>query len=96
MRYRPFRKNDVEHLKLFDVNDLPEEDQERKKSRKQQDMHAQRISETASSFPCETSSVQHDHVTAIHIKMHNENDEMKLQNEDYLICTLYNTNEQWK
>ena len=96
MRYRSFRKNDIEHLKLFDVNDLPTEDQKRKKYRTNQDMHAQRISETASSFPCETSSVQNDHVKAMNIKKHNENDEMKLQNEDYLICTLYRTNVQWK
>ena len=89
MRYRSPREIDVEHQKLFDVSDLPEEDQKWQTYRTYQDMHAQRISETASSFPCETSTVQNDHVTAIKIKMHNENDEMKLQNEDYLICTLY-------
>ena len=40
--YRSLRKTDVENEKLFDVNDLPEADQKWKKSRKYQDMHAQR------------------------------------------------------
>ena len=57
--YRLLRKTDVENDKLFDVNDLPKAEQKWKRYRKK--MHAQRkifVSETASSFPCETSTVQ--------------------------------------
>ena len=60
-RYRSLRKTDVENEKLFDVNDLPEADQKWNKSRKTKTcMHKEKstVSETASSFPCETSTVQ--------------------------------------